>query len=99
MLAAAAGTAEVELAEPELAEVELAKVELAEGRGRARAYALGLDGHDPGEVAARVARAVHEKGYALFELRSEQRDIEAVFAQIAAEIGRAPCGERVCQSV
>src|SRR3546814_15305964 len=43
MLAAAAGTAEVELAEPELAEVELAKVELAEGRGRARAYALGLD--------------------------------------------------------
>src|SRR3546814_5228753 len=49
MLAAAAGTAEVELAEPELAEVELAKVELAEGRGRARAYALGLDGHDPGD--------------------------------------------------
>ena len=65
----------------------IGEVELEEARGTARAYALSLNGNDPSEVAPAVARAVHEKGFRLFELRAEQRDIEAVFAQIAAGNG------------
>ncbi|MFQ6018025.1 MAG: ABC transporter ATP-binding protein [Kiloniellaceae bacterium] len=59
-------------------------VECIDDRGPGRAYALGLNGHDPNEVAPVVARAVHEKGYRLFALHPEQRDIETIFAQIAA---------------
>lgn len=59
-------------------------IEPAEAQGEARAYTLALNGHDPSEVAPKVARAVHEKGFRLFELHREQRDIESIFAQIAA---------------
>ncbi|MFQ5774374.1 MAG: ABC transporter ATP-binding protein [Kiloniellaceae bacterium] len=58
-------------------------VEHVEDAGTRHGYALKLDGHDPSEVAPVVARAVHEKGFRLFALHPEQRDLETVFAQIA----------------
>ncbi len=62
-------------------------VECLEDGVPARAYALRLDGHDPQEVAPAVARLVLEKGFRLFALHPEQRDLETIFAQIAASDG------------
>lgn len=59
-------------------------IEPGEAEGVKRTYSLALNGHDPAEIAPKVARAVHEKGFDLFELHREQRDIETVFAQITA---------------
>ncbi len=59
-------------------------IECIDRRDPRRTYALSLDGHDPNEVAPEVARKVHEKGYRLFALHPEHRDIETVFAQVAA---------------
>jgi ABC-2 type transport system ATP-binding protein len=58
-------------------------VERLEGGGPNPAYALKLNGHDPDEVAPAVASAIQKKGFRLFALHPEQRDIETVFAQIA----------------
>lgn len=59
-------------------------VEYAGDGDGGRRYELTLNGHDPQEVAPAVARAVMEKGYRLFALHPEQRDIETIFAQTAA---------------
>lgn len=59
-------------------------VQCLDEEGPGRAYTLSLNGHDPNEVAPVVARTVHDKGYRLFALHPEQRDIETVFAQVAA---------------
>jgi len=45
-------------------------------------YALELNGGAPAETAAAVARSVAEKGFALFALHPETRDLETVFRQI-----------------
>ena len=60
-------------------------VECIDEQDPGRTFALNLDGNDPNEVAPVVARRVHEEGYRLFALHPEQRDIETVFAQVAAD--------------
>lgn len=59
-------------------------VELLPSQGAANAYGLQLNGHSLEEVAPKVARAINENGLELFSLYSEQRDLEAVFAEITA---------------
>jgi ABC-2 type transport system ATP-binding protein len=59
-------------------------VEALPGPGSASAYGLTLNGHGPEEAASRVARAINDKGLALYALHPEQRDLETVFAEITA---------------
>jgi len=54
---------------------------LHEGGGHHH-YALELNGGSPSETAAAVARSVAEKGFSLFALQPEARDLETVFRQI-----------------
>jgi ABC-2 type transport system ATP-binding protein len=56
--------------------------------GIRRRYALTSD--DPAAVAPGVARAVAERGWALYGLETERRDLEALFGAVS---GTAAAGE------
>jgi ABC-2 type transport system ATP-binding protein len=73
------------IVEPLIAALNLVRsVEVLPSSGRANAYGLHLNGHAQEEVAPKVARAINDSGLELFSLHSEQRDLETVFAEIAA---------------
>ena len=46
-------------------------------------YALTLDGDDRQQTAAAIARAIHDKGWQLFGMHFEFRNLETVFAEIS----------------
>jgi len=74
-----------ETVEPLMAGLGLVKrVDRLADQGVAHAYALGLNGHGPDIVAPAVARAITAGGLDLYALHPEQRDLEAVFAEITA---------------
>lgn len=52
--------------------------------GSAHIYGLKLSGHQPEEVAPKIARAINDKGLDLIALHPEQRDLETVFAEITS---------------
>jgi ABC-2 type transport system ATP-binding protein len=58
------------------------RVEPLSSDGGANTYGLVLNGHAAGETAARVAQAITGKGFSLFALHPESRDLETVFADI-----------------
>ena len=71
--------------EPLISALNLIKsVEVLPAQGRANAYGLHLNGHTVEEVAPKVARVINDHGLELFSLHAEQRDLETVFADIAA---------------
>lgn len=45
-------------------------------------YSLNLNGHAAGEAAPKISRALIDKGFDLFAIYPEQRDLESVFAEI-----------------
>ena len=75
---------------PEKVETLIAELGLVKGvdrlapQGAAHAYALSLNGHGVETVAPAVARAITAGGLDLYALHPEQRDLEAVFAEITA---------------
>jgi ABC-2 type transport system ATP-binding protein len=74
-----------ETVEPLIAGLGLVKrVDRLAPQGTAHAYALGLNGHGAEAVAPAVARAITAGGLDLYALHPEQRDLEAVFAEITA---------------
>jgi ABC-2 type transport system ATP-binding protein len=73
------------IVEPLIAALNLVRsVEVLPSSGPVNAYGLHLNGHVLEEVAPKVARAINDSGLELFSLHSEQRDLETVFAEIAA---------------
>ncbi len=60
------------------------RVDRLADQGAGHAYALGLNGHGAETVAPAVARAITSGGLDLYALHPEQRDLEAVFAEITA---------------
>ena len=74
-----------EKVEPLIAGLGLVKrVDRLVDQGSAHAYALGLNGNGAEIVAPAVARAITAGGLDLYALHPEQRDLEAVFAEITA---------------
>ena len=70
---------------PMIAALNVVKdVEALPGHGKANAYALTLNGRAADEAASTVARAINDNGLSLFALYPESRDLETVFAEIAA---------------
>lgn len=65
------------------------RVDRLADQGTGHAYALGLNGHGVETVAPAVARAITAGGLDLYALHPEQRDLEAVFAEITS-VGAAP---------
>ncbi|CCE08420.1 ABC transporter, ATPase subunit [Bradyrhizobium sp. STM 3843] len=71
--------------EPLIAGLNLVKsVDRLAPEGAAHAYGLRLNGHGAEAVAPAVARAITTSGLDLYALHPEQRDLEAVFAEITA---------------
>ena len=71
--------------EPLIGGLNLVKgIDILPSQGAANAYGLHLNGHSLEEVAPQVARAITGNGLELFSLYAEQRDLEAVFAEITA---------------
>ena len=60
------------------------RVDRLADQGTGHAYALGLNGHGVETVAPAVARAITAGGLDLYALHPEQRDLEAVFAEITS---------------
>jgi ABC-2 type transport system ATP-binding protein len=74
-----------EVVQPLIAALNVVKgVEALRSEGGTNAYGLTLNGHAADEAASRVARAINDKGLSLYALHPESRDLETVFAEIAA---------------
>jgi len=64
---------------------EAVQVSPAAGGGPGSWYALRLAAADRHEVAAAIARAVHDKGWQLYSMGFEARTLETVFAEICLQ--------------
>jgi len=74
-----------EAVQPLIASVDGAlRLDSLPGEAGAHAYSLDLNAHTPEEFAPKIARLINEKGLDLIALYPEQRDLEAVFADITS---------------
>ncbi len=83
LISTEAGAEEAETFFAELSEVDSA-VQLSAGASNSTTFALSLaSGTDRRESAAAIAKAVHERGWRLYGMHSEARNLETVFAEIS----------------
>lgn len=74
---------------------EIVGVEHIEAHGEKHRYALSVNGAGLDGTAPIVADAVHSKGFKLFALEREQRDLERIFAEINGPGSSAPSTKEV----